>query len=215
MVRAERSSTSTKGGVTNLNRYHQAERRLWDKLDITPVDRRVTLRSGGEVRVQEVGDGAPMVFIHGGAIAGSSWCQLVAGLEGVRCILVDRPGCGLSDPIVGGPLRDLTDVEAYADQLLPDLLDALDLERAMVGATSYGGLFAFRGAAAAPERVEKLIEYSWLIGGTERVSPILGSDRRPPRDAGADDSHADDPTDGQSCASSSRARPGDRRWCFR
>ncbi len=113
-----------------------------------------------------------MVFIHGISIAGSSWYQLAAGLDGVRCILVDRPGCGLSDPIVGGPLRDLASVEAYADRLLSDLLDALELESAMVGATSYGGLFAFRGAAAVPERVAKLIEYSWLMGAPTESTPF-------------------------------------------
>jgi pimeloyl-ACP methyl ester carboxylesterase len=156
--------------VKNLDRYHEAERLLWHKLGVTPVERRVTLASGGKVRVQEVGDGPPVVFIHGGSIAGSSWCQLAARLDGVRSILVDRPGCGLSDPIVGGPLRDLASVEAYADRFLAELLDALELERAMVAATSYGGLFAFRGAAAAPERVDKLIEYSWLMGApTESV----------------------------------------------
>jgi 2-hydroxy-6-oxonona-2,4-dienedioate hydrolase len=154
------------------DRFREAERHVCDKLGVTPVDRRVTLPSGGEVRVQEVGDGPPVVFIHGVSVAGTSWCQLAARLHGLRCILVDRPGCGLSDPIVGGPLRDLASVEAYADRLLPDLLDALELERAMVGATSYGGLFAFRGAAAAPERLEKLIEYSWLMGAPSESVPF-------------------------------------------
>ncbi len=156
----------------DLDRYREAELRLWAKLGVTPVNRRVRLASGGEVRVQEIGEGAPVVFIHGGSIAGTSWCQLAASLEGVRCILVDRPGCGLSNPIVGGPLLDLASVEAYADRLLSDLLDALELERAMVCATSYGGLFAFRGAAAAPERVEKLIEYSWLMGAPTESVPF-------------------------------------------
>lgn len=158
--------------MRNLGRYHDAERRVWDSLGVTPLEYRVTLQSGGEVRVQEVGDGPPVVFIHGVSVAGTSWCHLAARLHGVRCILVDRPGCGLSDPIVGGPLRDLASVEAYADRLLSDLLDALDLESAMVAATSYGGLFAFRGAAAAPERVEKLIEYSWLIGAPSESVPF-------------------------------------------
>lgn len=158
--------------VKNLRRYHDAERRVWDSLGVTPLEYRVTLQSGGEVRVQEVGDGPPVVFIHGVSVAGTSWCHLAARLDGVRCILVDRPGCGLSDPIVGGPLRDLASVEAYADRLLSDLLDALELESAMVAATSYGGFFAFRGAAAAPERVEKLIEYSWLIGAPSESVPF-------------------------------------------
>ena len=155
-----------------LDRYRTAERRVWEKLGVVPVDRRVALPSGGEIRVQELGDGPPVVFIHGVAVAGTSWCQLAARLDGYRCILVDRPGCGLSDPLVGGPLQDLAGVQAYADRLLPELLDALELERATVAATSYGGLFAFRGAAAAPDRVERLIQFSWLMGAPGEAVPV-------------------------------------------
>ena len=152
--------------------YVEAERRLWEHVGVRPRERWVTISSGGKVRVQEVGDGAPLVLLHGGSIAGSSWATLAAALTGVRCILVDRPGCGLSDPIVGAPLRDLPSVQRYADGFLRDLLDALELDRANVGATSYGGFFAFRGAAAAPERVTKLVEYSWLIGAPSEGTPL-------------------------------------------
>lgn len=100
--------------VRQVERYLEAERRLWDHLGVTPVERRVTLASGGQVRVQEVGEGPPFVLLHGGSIAGTSWATLAGALEGIRCVLVDRPGCGLSDPIVGGPLQDLRSVEAYA-----------------------------------------------------------------------------------------------------
>lgn len=158
--------------VKDLERYRAAEARLWHHVGVEPVDRRVRLPSGAEVRVQEVGEGPPVVFLHGGSIAGASWCQLVARLEGFRCILVDRPGCGLSDPIVDGPLRDLASLEAYADRLLHDLLDGLALEQAAVAATSYGGFFAFRGAASIPDRVTQLIEYSWLVGAPSESAPI-------------------------------------------
>jgi pimeloyl-ACP methyl ester carboxylesterase len=43
---------------------------------------------------------------------------------------------------------------------------------AAVGATSYGGFFAFRGAAAAPSRVTKLVEYSWLVGAPSEATPF-------------------------------------------
>ena len=156
----------------DLERYRASEAILWSQVGVEPVDRRVTLASGGEVRIQEVGEGEPVVFIHGGAIAGTSWCQLAASLSGVRCILVDRPGCGMSEPIVGGPLRDLADLEEYADTLLEQLLDALELDRAAVAGTSYGGFFAFRGAATVPDRVTRLIEYSWLIGAPAESAPF-------------------------------------------
>lgn len=165
----------------DLVKYRQTEARLWEKLGVTPTERMITLASGGELRVQELGEGPPAVFIHGGAICGTSWSQLVAKLKGVRCILIDRPGCGLSDPIVGGPLRDLPSVKAHADGLLEQVLDALELEHAAVAGTSYGGFFAFRGAAAIPDRVTRLIEYSWLIGAPCAAAPLVARVSSHPR----------------------------------
>lgn len=156
----------------DVQRYLDAERRLWEHVGVTPVERFVTLASGERVRVQELGEGPPFVLIHGGSMAGASWATLAAALDDVRCILVDRPGCGLSEPYSGGPLRDLDAVVHRADRLLGDLLDALELESAAVGATSYGGLFAFRGAAARPERVSGLVEYSWSMGAPSELAPL-------------------------------------------
>lgn len=157
---------------TDTRRYIHAEQRLWRHLGVTPVERHVTLASGERVRVQELGEGPPFVLIHGGSVCGTSWATLATALDDLRCILVDRPGCGLSEPIAGGPLRDLSAVERYAHRLLGDVLDALELESAAVGATSYGGLFAFRGAAACPERVTSIVEYSWLIGAPSELAPL-------------------------------------------
>ena len=147
-----------------VERYRRCEQRLWESVGVQPTERRVRLRTGEMVRVQEVGDGPPVLLIHGAANAGTSWMSLMAKLPEFRCIALDRPGCGLSDPIVGGPLRDIDAIESYADRLLTDTLDALDLPSAAVLATSYGGYFAMRGAAANPTRVDRMVEYSWLMG---------------------------------------------------
>ena len=150
--------------VKSLERFREAERRLWQAAGLSPQERRVRLRSGETVRIQEVGEGDPVLFVHGAANAGTSWLHLMAALEGFRCIALDRPGCGLSEPIAAGPLRDMNAVEAYADTLVRDVLDALDLPRAHVVATSYGGYFAFRGAAAHPDRIRRVVEFSWPMG---------------------------------------------------
>ncbi len=147
-----------------IDRYLQAERRLWESVGVKPSERRVRLRTGEAVRVQETGDGPPVLLVHGAANAGTSWMSLMAKLPDFRCIALDRPGCGLSDPIIGGPLRDIDAIESYADRLLTDVLDALELPSATVLATSYGGYFAVRGAAAHPTRVDSMVEYSWLLG---------------------------------------------------
>jgi pimeloyl-ACP methyl ester carboxylesterase len=148
----------------DLDRFRRAEERLWRSVGVTPTERFVQLRTGGQVRVQEVGEGPPVLFVHGVSVAGSSWCLLAAALQDFRCILLDRPGCGMSEPVPGGSLRDLAAVLAYADELVCDVLDAVELDRAHIAATSYGGLFALRAAAAHPDRVDRLVEYSWLMG---------------------------------------------------
>ncbi len=124
------------------------------------------------MRVQEVGEGDPVLFIHGASNAGTSWMSLIAELPEFRCLALDRPGCGLSDPIAGGRLRDFDAVESYADTLLRDVLDALDVSSARIVATSYGGYFAFRGAAAHPNRVDRIVELSWPMGAPMQKVPF-------------------------------------------
>ena len=147
-----------------IERFRRCELQLWESVGVAPSERRVRLRTGEMVRVQETGSGPPVLLVHGAANAGTSWMSLMAKLPEFRCIALDRPGCGLSDPIAGGPLRDIDAIEAYADRLLADVLDALELPSAVVLATSYGGYFAVRAAAANPTRVDRIVEYSWLLG---------------------------------------------------
>lgn len=159
---------------TQIERLHEAERKLWQAVGVEPEVRHVRLRTGELVRVQETGDGHPVLLVHGAANAGTSWMSLMAALPDFRCIALDRPGCGLSEPIAGGPLRDIDAIESYADSLLASTLDALAVQRAHVLATSYGGYFALRGAAAHPHRFDRVVEYSWPMGAPmARVAPAM------------------------------------------
>ena len=129
-----------------------AEQALWSRFGITPTERQVVLPAGNEVRLQEVGDGPPILFIHGAAVAGSSWVLLADALEDdFRCILVDRPGCGLSDPVPGGPLT-------LAGRQFKRFAEAARARPSSTGSgstpprslcTSLGGFFGFRAAMAA------------------------------------------------------------------
>lgn len=156
------------------SKFAATERELWSSYGIEPTERRVRLRAGNEVRVQEVGTGPPVIFIHGGLVAGSSWVLLADALKGdFRCVLVDRPGCGLSDPMPNGPLTTPADFRQYADNLVPDLFDGLDIDAAPIACTSLGGYFGFRAAAAHPHRVTKLVEYSWTMGSPMAKVPLM------------------------------------------
>lgn len=156
----------------DVERFRAAETALWDSVGVRPTERFVTLRSGVNVRVQELGEGPPALFIHGVTVAGSSWCRLACALPDLRCILIDRPGCGLSDPLPPGSVHDLTALLTYADDLAADVLDALDLLRAHLISTSYGGLFALRGAAKHSHRINRIVQFSWTMGAPMDKVPV-------------------------------------------
>ena len=56
---------------SDRQRFEAAERGLWAGYDIVPTERWIRLASGTEVRIQEVGRGEPVLFLHGAAVAGS------------------------------------------------------------------------------------------------------------------------------------------------
>jgi 2-hydroxy-6-oxonona-2,4-dienedioate hydrolase len=138
-------------------RYRAAEQALWNSVGRTPTEHRVHLsRNDVPVRIQEVGTGPAVLFLHGGPNSGSTWAPLVSHLDGLRCLLVDRPGTGLSGPLPR-PLT-VTTAATFADGFVADVLDALAIERAHVVASSFGGYLALRSAAASPERVDRMVQ---------------------------------------------------------
>lgn len=152
-------------------RYRAAERALWAHWGVEPRERWVPSGAGSaRVRVLEVGDGAPVTFLHGASVAGSSWTDLASRLGDHRCLLIDRPGCGLSDPPAIAP--GLFGLPALADSLLIDVLDGLGVDRAHVVATSMGGYFALRAAAAHPERVASITQLGWCLGAPVEQLPL-------------------------------------------
>jgi 2-hydroxy-6-oxonona-2,4-dienedioate hydrolase len=141
--------------TSNIEHYRAAEQRLWDHYGVTSTEHFVSLPGFNiKVRVLEVGQGEPVLFVHGSPNAGPKWVPLVAQLADFRCLLLDRPGCGLSEPV------DYThlDLRAFGVDLLSQTLDGLDLPQATVVASSLGGALAFYFTRARPERVVRLVQ---------------------------------------------------------
>ena len=55
--------------------------------------------SGRRVHFLEKGAGPPLVLLHGTGVNAAFFLPLLNRLEGIRAIVPDRPGQGLSDPI--------------------------------------------------------------------------------------------------------------------
>jgi 2-hydroxy-6-oxonona-2,4-dienedioate hydrolase len=133
----------------NVERYRAAEARLWEeRVGVHPFERMIGLPGLGlRVRVLESGGGPTLLFIHGGPNAASTWAPLVAKLQGFRCVLVDRPGCGLSD----APPHPIRSVRSFSASLVAELVDALGADLAGLVASSFGSYAVLAHSVGEPE----------------------------------------------------------------
>jgi pimeloyl-ACP methyl ester carboxylesterase len=150
----------------DIDRYRSAERALWARFGLEPQER--VVEAGPDrtaVRVVEVGEGPPAVFVGGTGGTGPYWAPLLANLR-VRAIIIDRPGFGLSAPV---------DYERHAvsdlvPRVLGDVLDAVEVEAATVVGASIGNVWALTAAEQLTDRVSAVV----LLGGgplTREIHP--------------------------------------------
>lgn len=109
---------------------------------------------------EDMGEGKPVVFIHGWPLSGSMWEYQVTQLpqQGLRCITYDRRGFGRSDRPYGG-----YDYNTLAGDL-KCLLDELDLnDVTLVGFSMGGGEVAKYFSLYGGERVSKVVLVSAVV----------------------------------------------------
>jgi pimeloyl-ACP methyl ester carboxylesterase len=155
----------------DLDRHHRIEGAFWASLGVTSEERDVTVGPDRiRHRIQEIGSGPPLVFVHGTSVTGTCFAPLASALRDHRCLLVDRAGCGFSDPV---PERmDLAAFQSSADRWVVDVMDAVGLDEATIVSTSFGGYFALRTAAAHPDRVTAVRHMAWSAGAPIAHVPL-------------------------------------------
>lgn len=94
-----------------------------------------TARPTTELHYQDLGEGPPVVLIHGWPLSHRMWEKQITALTeaGYRCIAYDRRGFGDSGKPAGG-----YDYDSFASDL-NDLMTALDLEGVTLAGFSMGG----------------------------------------------------------------------------
>ena len=136
--------------------FDRLEARLYDEHGL---ERRVTwvevrVPQPLRIRVVETGptSGVAVVFVHGGGAFGATFAPLLAQLRGIRAIVPDRPGCGLSD----GVGLERIDLRRHAVDFLDGVFDGLGIESAAVVGNSMGGLWSCWLALDRPALVDRL-----------------------------------------------------------
>ncbi|MFD7291952.1 alpha/beta fold hydrolase [Streptomyces sp. NPDC059897] len=115
----------------------------------------------GVLRYHEAGAGPPLVMLHGSGPGVTGWRNFRGNLatfaEHFRCLVLEMPGFGVSDPVDGHPM-------VTAPDTLGRFLDALGLDQVDVIGNSMGGIVGTQFALRRPERIRKLV----TIGGIGR-----------------------------------------------
>ena len=108
----------------------------------------------GSIAYRDLGQGEPLLFVHGLLVDGRLWDGVAERLRGdFRCIVPDWPMGSHRTPM--RPDADLT--PPGMAELVIAFMDALGLERATIVGNDSGGAVSQILAAAHPERVERLV----------------------------------------------------------
>jgi pimeloyl-ACP methyl ester carboxylesterase len=145
----------------------------------------------GDIAYDEAGSGPPVILVHAGLADRRMWEHQFWSLAAShRVIRYDWRGRGQSDNVTDGEVTHHEDLLA--------LMDALDLDHAVLVGASMGGGYALNAALEAPERIRGLAlicagltGYAWRQATVEQfqqsVSPALAArcqryaDRSAPR----------------------------------
>lgn len=115
----------------------------------------------GVLRYHEAGEGPPLLLLHGSGPGVTGWRNYRGNLavfaEHFRCLVLEFPGFGVSDPTDAHPM-------AAAPEAVTRFLDGLGLDRVDVIGNSMGGIVAAQVAMAHPDRIRRLV----TIGGVGR-----------------------------------------------
>jgi len=123
----------------------------WRRIDWRAHRRRVEL-DGSTVEYVEVGEGEPVLFVHGISGCWQNWLENLPHVgAGRRAIGLDLPGFGAS------PMPEWeVDMAAYG-RCVRDFCAALDLDRVTLVGNSMGGLIALEAALGDPRRFARLV----------------------------------------------------------
>jgi pimeloyl-ACP methyl ester carboxylesterase len=133
-----------------------ALRETQTRQEAAPTTGRFVPAGDVELFIQEMGpaDGQVILFIHGTAAWSGLWRETMTPLAeaGYRCIAIDIPPFGYSE-------RPATPSYGNADQAkrIVALMDALEIERAILLGHSFGGGATMETALTIPERIDALI----------------------------------------------------------
>ncbi|WP_111895580.1 alpha/beta fold hydrolase [Acinetobacter sp. MB5] len=132
-------------------------------------DKWIATAAGELTHYHEVGEGTPILFLHGSgtgvSAAANWWLNLPEIAEQGRCIAIDSIGYGQTIVAEGTAYG----IRAWVDHAIR-VLDALNIEKTWLVGNSLGGWLAFQLALDYPERVLGIV--SMGTGGAKQTAAL-------------------------------------------
>lgn len=173
--------------------YADGDDASWMDVDWPGLTRFVEIDGRAVAVVEAGGDGPPLLFLHGLGGLWQNWLlNLPYFMRTHRCVAIDLPGFGQSEPLAGKAT-----IPAYA-AVVDAVCDAIGFDQPVVVGNSMGGFIGAELAVTHPERVarlalvsaaglstEYLLRQPLLFGArawgviTARTGVALGAVRRP------------------------------------
>jgi pimeloyl-ACP methyl ester carboxylesterase len=148
---ARPDSASFLGPEPGFDGYGVAQRSEWLDIDWQEHLHTCTLH-GSRVNYVEMGDGPPLVFIHGLSGCWQNWLENIPHMaRRHRVVALDLAGFGESEL----PEEDIS-IPGYG-RFVDAFLGEIGVERAALVGNSMGGFIAAETAISHPSRVEKLV----------------------------------------------------------
>ena len=137
--------------MADVGTYGPDGRSEWLDVDWPAHQRWVTI-AGRPVNVIDTGSGEAMLLLHGLGGSWQNWLETIPHFARThRVVVPDLPGFGAS-PM---PAQEIS-IPAYARDMR-ELLDALEIDTAVVVGNSMGGFIGIDMAIQAPVRVSRLV----------------------------------------------------------
>jgi pimeloyl-ACP methyl ester carboxylesterase len=127
------------------------ERASWRSEALGPA-RKVEL-SEGRIRAHVIGEGPPIVFVHGVLVNANLWRKVVPRLDGHTRVTLDMPLGSHVEPM---PARADLSAPRLA-LIIAEAVEALDLDEVTIVGNDTGGALAQLVAVRRPERIARIV----------------------------------------------------------
>lgn len=140
-----------------VSKYRNSEKRYFEGCHVQVDEHFIEIKKLSiRVRVLTAGNGSPLLFVHGAPAAGAIWMPLIRNLQGYKNIIIDRPGCGLSEKT---SYKDLSrdHLQSIMVSTIDAVLDHFNIPQVPIVSSSFGSGLTLLYALKRTGRISKLV----------------------------------------------------------